>query len=315
MDNWSSDDNSRRSPERRSRPNPRTPIPGRSRSSRPERSSGKTPLSDRETRTSAGRVLITGASGGIGYELAKLFAKDKHDLVLVSRNGDKLEEVARELKAAHGVRCAVFAGDLAVPGSPDALYAEIQKSRIDIDVLVNNAGFGALGVFYKRPVHEQLGMIQLNVTSLAHLTRLFLPQMVARKRGRIVNIASIAAYQPGPFMAVYYATKAFVVSFSEAIANELHGSGVTVTAICPGPTTTGFGKRAGAEKSTLFHKGMTMDAAKVAKIGYEAMKKNKTVVITGGKNKLLALGGRLAPRSLSTNIARSLNEPRSPRTE
>jgi short-subunit dehydrogenase len=271
---------------------------------------GRAPSTGEKTRGSTGRVLITGASGGIGYELAKLFAQDKHDLVLVSRNGDKLEEVARELKAAHGARCAVFAGDLAVPGSPDALYAEIKKSSIDIDVLVNNAGFGALGAFYTRPLREQLDMIQLNVTSLAHLTRLFLPEMVARKRGRIVNIASIAAYQPGPFMAVYYASKAFVVSFSEGIANELHGTGVTVTAICPGPTTTGFGKRAGAEKTTLFRKGMTMDAATVARIGYDGMKKNKTIVITGGKNKLLALGGRLAPRSLTANIARSLNEPR-----
>lgn len=284
-----------------------------------ERSStspGKTPLSDdRRSIRPRNRVLITGASGGIGYELAKLFARDKHDLVLVSRNGDRLEEVARELKAAHGVRCAVFAGDLAAPGSPDALYAEINKSSIEIDILVNNAGFGSLGLFHKRPLQEQLEMIQLNVTSLAHLTRLFLPEMIARKHGRVVNVASIAAYQPGPFMAVYYATKAFVVSFSEAIANELHGTGVTVTAICPGPTTTGFGKRAGAEKSTLFHKGMTMDAATVARIGYDGMKKNKTIVITGGKNKLLALAGRLAPRSLTANIARSLNEPRSPKTD
>jgi len=278
----------------------------------PSQGASKSPSRDRgaDRGASSGRVLITGASGGIGYELAKLFARDKHDLVLVSRNGDKLEQIARELKAAHGVRCAVFAGDLAVPGSPDGLYAEIKKSSIDIDVLVNNAGFGALGLFHKRPLHEQLEMIQLNVTSLAHLTHLFLPQMIARKHGRIVNIASIAAYQPGPFMAVYYATKAFVVSFTEAIANELHGTGVTVTAICPGPTTTGFGKRAGADRSGLFGKGMTMSPAVVALIGYEGMKKNKTIVITGGKNKLLALGGRLAPRSLSANITRSLNEPR-----
>jgi short-subunit dehydrogenase len=286
-------------------------------------SSHETPRTRGESEGSAergrgvkgGRVLVTGASGGIGYELAKLFAGDKHDLVLVSRNGEKLEQVAHEIKNAHGVRCAVFAGDLAVPGSPDALYAEIKKSAIDVEVLVNNAGFGALGPFHKLPLDEQLEMIQLNVTSLAHLTRLFLPDMVARKHGRIVNVASIAAYQPGPFMAVYYATKAFVVSFSEAIANELGGTGVKVTAIVPGPTTTGFGRRAGADKSTLFHKGMTMDAATVARIGYEGMKRNKTIVITGTKNKLLALGGRLAPRRLSAVIARSLNEPRVPKTE
>jgi len=261
-----------------------------------------------------GAVLITGASGGIGYELAKLFARDGHNLLLVSRDGAKLEQVAREIKAAHKVRCTIFAGDLSVPGSPDALYEEIKKAPFDIEVLVNNAGFGSLGPFYQRPLEEQLEMIQLNVTSLAHLTRLVLPEMITRGRGRVVNIASIAAYQPGPFMAVYYATKAFVVSFSEAIANELHGTGVKVTAICPGPTTTGFGKRAGAESSSLFHKGMTMDAPTVARIGYEGMKKNKTVVITGTKNRFLVLVARLAPRRLTANVARSLNEPRARRS-
>ena len=260
-----------------------------------------------------GAVLITGASGGIGYELAKLFAKDGNNLLLVSRNGEKLEEVAREIKAAHKVRCTIFAGDLSVPGSPDALFEEIKKAPYDIEVLVNNAGFGSLGRFHELPLEEQLEMIQLNVTSLAHLTRLVLPEMIARKRGRIVNIASIAAYQPGPFMAVYYATKAFVVSFSEAIANELHRTGVRVTTICPGPTTTGFSTRAGAESSSLFRKNMTMDAATVARIGYEGMLRNKTVVITGGKNRFLAMGARLAPRGLSANIARSLNEPRAKR--
>jgi short-subunit dehydrogenase len=208
------------------------------------------------------------------------------------------------------VRCTIFAGDLAVPGSPDALYAEIKKAPFDIEVLVNNAGFGSLGAFHERPIEEQLEMIQLNVTSLAHLTHLVLPEMVTRGRGRVVNIASVAAYQPGPFMAVYHATKAFVVSFSEAIANELHGTGVKVTAICPGPTVTGFGKRAGTESSTHFSKGMAMGAPEVARIGYEGMKRDKTVVITGGKNRFLVLGSRLAPRRLSANIARSLNEPR-----
>ena len=261
-------------------------------------------------RSTSERVLITGASGGIGYELAKLFARDGHHLVLVSRDGSKLQEVARELKAAHHIHCIVFEGDLSVPGSPDALFEEVKRASADVGILVNNAGFGSLGPFHKLPLENQLRMIQLNVTSLAHLTHLFLPQMIARKRGRIVNIASIAAYQPGPFMAVYYATKAFVVSFSEAIANELHGTGVRVTAICPGPTTTNFGKRAGAEGSALFSKAMTMDAVTVARVGYEGMKKNKTVVVVGWKNKLLAATGRIAPRSLTANVARTLNEPR-----
>jgi short-subunit dehydrogenase len=275
---------------------------------------GKNPRSE-EARSAKDRVLVTGASGGIGYELAKLFARDGHNLVLVARDGAKLQQVARELKAAHHIHCIVFEGDLSVPGSPDALFQEIQKASADVGILVNNAGFGSLGPFHKLPLEDQLQMIQLNVTSLAHLTHLFLPQMIARKRGRIVNIASIAAYQPGPFMAVYYATKAFVVSFSEAIANELHGTGVRVTAICPGPTTTNFGRRAGAEGSALFSKGMTMDAATVARVGYDGMKKNKTVVVVGWKNKILSTAGRLAPRSLTANIARTLNEPRMKRGE
>jgi len=275
----------------------------------PTNAAGKT-TSPADARAAKDRVLITGASGGIGYELAKLFARDGHDLVLVARDGAKLQQVARELKGAHRIHCIVFEGDLSVPGSPDALFQEIQKASADVGILVNNAGFGSLGPFHKLPLDDQLQMIQLNVTSLAHLTHLFLPQMIARRRGRIVNIASIAAYQPGPFMAVYYATKAFVVSFSEAIANELHGTGVRVTAICPGPTTTNFGKRAGAEGSSLFRKEMTMDAATVARVGYEGMKKNKTVVVIGWKNKVLAAAGRVAPRSLTANVARTLNEPR-----
>jgi hypothetical protein len=267
-------------------------------------------MSDTHLVDPPGTVLITGASGGIGYELAKLFARDGHHLLLVSRNGPKLEDVAREIKSKNKVRCTIFAGDLSVPGAPDALYAEIKKASFEVDVLVNNAGFGSLGRFHERPIEEQLEMVQLNVTSLVHLTRLALPEMVARRRGRIVNVASIAAYQPGPLMAVYYATKAFVVSFSEAIANELHATGVRVTAICPGPTRTGFGKRAGAEQSPLLSRGMTMNAAKVARIGYDGMKRNKVVVVTGAKNKFIVVSARLLPRRLTANVARSLNESR-----
>ncbi len=256
------------------------------------------------------RVLITGASGGIGYELAKLFARDGYDLVLVARDGEKLRRVGKELKTTHGVDSIVFAGDLAVPDSPDALFEEVKKASINVGVLVNNAGFGSLGAIYDQPLDEQLQMIQLNVTSLTHLTHLFLPEMITRGRGRIVNVASIAAYQPGPFMAVYYATKAFVVSFTEAIAKELKGTGVRATAICPGPTKTGFGKRAGAESSGLYQNGMAMNAAAVARIGYDGMKKNKVVVITGTKNRMLAFAGRMAPRSLSAEVTRRLNARR-----
>ncbi|UCG52427.1 MAG: SDR family oxidoreductase [Candidatus Latescibacterota bacterium] len=255
-------------------------------------------------------ALVTGASGGIGYELARLIAADGHDLVLVSRNETRLKEVAGELEEAFRVRTALLPKDLAVPDSPEQILAELEKASIEIDVLVNNAGFGTSGPFSQSPLSEQLEMIQLNVTSLVHLTGLLLPRMIERSRGKVVNVSSVAAFQPGPFMAVYYATKSFVLSFSEAIASELEGTGVTVTAVCPGPTVTDFQNRAGTADTNLFRNHMTMDAPAVARIAYEGVKKNKPVVITGAKNKFLAFGNRLVPRSLVVKIARSLNEHR-----
>ncbi len=258
----------------------------------------------------AGTVLVTGASIGLGYELAKLFARDGHDLVLIARNKEKLDSVAAELTSEFGVESRVIVKDLSNPGAPGEIFQELKDAGVDVRFLINNAGFGSLGHFYERPLEEQLGMIQVNVTTLAHLTRLFLPNMVENKNGHVVNIASVAAYQPGPFMAVYYASKAFVVSFSEAVANELKGTGVYVTVVNPGPTLTEFHKRAGVESSTLFSRRMTMDAPTVARIAYKGIKNKKTVVTTGAKNKLLIFSNRLAPRSVVTNVARSLNEPR-----
>jgi short-subunit dehydrogenase len=269
----------------------------------------------------AGTVLVTGASIGIGYELARRFARDGyelarrfardgHNLVLVARNKEKLESAAAEFKSEHGVDSRVITKDLSDPTAPAEIFRELEDASVDIRYLINNAGFGSLGPFHERPIDEQIGMIQVNVMALAHLTRLFLPRMVENKNGHVANIASVAAYQAGPFMATYYATKAFVVSFSEAIANELKGTGVYVTVINPGPTVTEFHKRAGVESSTLFSRRMTMDVTTVAQIAYDGIKAKKTVVTAGAKNKLLIFSTRLAPRSVTANVARSLNEPR-----
>jgi short-subunit dehydrogenase len=252
-------------------------------------------------------ALITGASGGIGYELAKLFARDHHNLVLVARSADKLARVATELQA-HGVTVKTVALDLAAPPAPKFLFDQLQREGITTDILVNNAGFGAFGDFAQMPEQEILGQIQLNISALTELTRLFLPPMVQRRSGRIMNVASTAAFQPGPLLAVYYATKAYVLSFSEAIANELRGSGVTVTCFCPGATHTGFAKRAGTEKSRLFKQLGAMNAEKVALDGYRAVMEGRGVAISGAHNWLVAQSTRFAPRKMVTAISRWVAE-------
>lgn len=251
-------------------------------------------------------ALITGASGGIGYELAKLFARDRYNLVLVARNGEKLEQVGDELRS-FGIQARTVVLDLAVPGSPRALYDQLQSDGVEADILVNNAGFGAFGEFAQMPEGEIIGQIELNITSLTQLTKLFLPSMISRRNGRILNVASTAGFQPGPLMAVYYATKAYVISFSEAIANELAGSGVTVTCLCPGATHTGFAHRAGIQESRLFRFG-AMSAEIVARDGYRALMKGRTLMISGVQNWLVAQSTRLAPRRMVTAISRWVAE-------
>jgi short-subunit dehydrogenase len=251
-------------------------------------------------------VLITGASGGIGYELAKLFAGDHHNLILVARSADRLAEVATELQT-HGITVKTFALDLEQSVAPKFLFDQLQGQTIDI--LVNNAGFGAFGKFAQMPEEEILGQINVNITALTSLTRLFLPAMVTRRSGRIMNVASTAGFQAGPLMAVYYATKAYVISFSEAIANELKDSGVTVTCFCPGATHTGFAGRAGNDKSRLFKKLGAMPADKVALDGYRALMEGRTLAISGAHNWLVAQSTRLAPRKLVTAISRWISEP------
>ncbi len=251
-------------------------------------------------------ALITGASGGIGYELAKLFARDHHNLVLVARSADKLAQVATELQT-HGVTVKTIALDLTTPPAPQFLFDQLQREGIAIDILVNNAGFGMYGEFAQMPEAEILGQIDLNIRALTELTRLFLPPMLARRHGRIMNVASTAAFQPGPLLAVYYATKAYVLSFSEAIANELRHTGVTVTCFCPGATHTDFAQRAGVSNSRLFKLG-AMSAANVALDGYRAVMEGRTLAISGAHNWLVAQGTRFAPRKMVTAISRWVAE-------
>ena len=253
-------------------------------------------------------ALITGASGGIGYELAKLFARDRYNLVLVARSGDKLNQLASELQGEFGISVKTVALDLIAPPAARFLFDQLQREGISVDVLVNNAGFGGFGEFAAMSEGEILGQIQLNVTALTHLTRLFLPAMLAGRSGKIMNVASTAAFQPGPLMAVYYATKAYVLSFSEALANEVAGSGVVVSCFCPGATDTGFAKRAGTENSRLFRKLRPMNVETVARDGYRGLMAGRTVVISGAQNWLVAESVRFAPRKLVTAISRWVAE-------
>ena len=254
-------------------------------------------------------ALITGASFGIGQELAGIFAREGHNLVLVARTADKLRQLASELEKAHGTRSLILASDLAAPGAAAYVHDQTSRADITVDVLVNNAGFGQFGLFAENDLEECMQQIQLNITTLTHLTRLYLPEMLARKSGRILNVASTAAFQPGPLMAVYYATKAYVLHFSEAIANELQGSGVTVTCLCPGPTVTEFHKRANMLSSRMLQFG-AMDARTVAEDGYLALIAGKPVAISGFRNWLLAQSVRFSPRRLVIAIARKLQETR-----
>ncbi len=253
-------------------------------------------------------VLVTGASGGIGYELAKLFARDHYNLVLVARSTERLNRVASEFQSEFGVTVKTLALDLAAPPATKFLFEQLQREGVAVDVLVNNAGFGGFGEFAGMPEEEILGQIQLNVVALTYLTRLFLPAMLARGSGKVMNVASTAAFQPGPLMAVYYATKAYVLSFTEALANEVAGSGVVVSCFCPGATDTGFAKRAGTEESRLFKKLRPMNAEAVARDGYRGLMAGRTVVISGVQNWLVAKSVRFAPRKMVTAISRWVAE-------
>ncbi len=249
-------------------------------------------------------ALITGASSGIGLELARLFAADKADLVLVARSEGRLRELAQELKEKHQTRCTIIAADLGKPSAGAAIAGHLESEKIAVDVLVNNAGYGTYGPFASNPMEPELQMIQVNVLALTELTRRLLPGMIQRRHGRILNVASTAAFQPGPLMAVYYATKAYVLSFTEALANELKGTGVTATALCPGPTASGFQAVAKMQGSRLVHGKRMPDSASVARAGYRAMKAGRTVYIPGFGNWVMAGSVRFAPRKMVTSMVR-----------
>lgn len=244
-------------------------------------------------------ALITGASSGIGYELTKLFAHDEYNLVLVARNQQKLTHLADELKAKYAISVKIISKDLSVASAPEEIYSELQHESIEIDALVNNAGFAVYGEFSETDLAAELQLLQVNMVSLTHLTKLFLPSMLKKRSGKILNVASTAAFQPGPLMATYYASKAYVLWFSEALADELHETGVSVTALCPGPTESGFRKAAHMEDSKLFS-NQVMGTQTVARIGYRGLMTNKTIVIPGLRNKILAEIVRLFPRKMVT---------------
>jgi short-subunit dehydrogenase len=254
-------------------------------------------------------ALVTGASGGIGEELARLFAADGHDLVLVARSQDKLARLSAELEGKHGVRARVLASDLARAAAPQEIFEELQGAGVSVDALVNNAGIGSYGLFAETDLKSELELLQINVVALTHLSKLFLPGMIARRRGYLLNVASTAAFQPGPLMAVYYASKAYVLSLSEALANECEGTGVRISALCPGPTETGFVAAAGMGDSKLFDRAV-MDARTVAVAGYRGLLAGKAIVIPGLRNNLLARSIGFFPRGLVTKVVRGIQEKR-----
>jgi short-subunit dehydrogenase len=252
-------------------------------------------------------ALITGASGGIGADLAESFARHGHDLILVARTAEKLDEVGGRAAASHGIQFHAIVADLSEPAGARRVIEIVSERAMQVDVLVNNAGVGTVGPFATSDPDRQMRMIQLNVATPTFLTRQLLPGMIARRRGGVLNVASTAAFQPGPLMSVYYASKAYLLSFSEALANEVGGTGVTVTCLCPGPTHTGFVEAAEMQGSRLFNSFAVMRSRDVADAGYEGFATGKRLVVPGVMNKLVAQSARFSPRGLVLQITRRLN--------
>jgi len=253
-------------------------------------------------------ALITGASNGIGLELAKVHASKGGDLVLVARNKSKLDELKTELESQYKVSVYTIGKDLSANNSAQEVYDETTKQNIQIDYLINNAGFGDFGMFVETEWNKELQMINLNITTLTQFTKLYLQDMVKRKSGKIMNVASTAAFQSGPTMAVYYATKAYVLSFSEAVDNEVRDNAVTITTLCPGATESGFQAVAAMEESALV-KGKKLPSAKVvAEYGYASMMKGKTVAIQGLMNWIMANSVRFTPRAIVVKLTRKIQD-------
>jgi short-subunit dehydrogenase len=253
-------------------------------------------------------ALVTGASAGIGKEIARVLAAD-HDLVLSARRVEELTALADELRAT-GAECRVVPADLADPAGPQALFDGIESAGRPLDVLVNNAGFGDFGAFGGADLAKLIRMVQVNCTALTELTHRFVPGMVARGRGMVLNVGSVAGFQPGPLMAVYYATKAYVNSLSQALSNELAGTGVTVTCLCPGPTHTEFAAAAGRSEKQSFSVSRRMTAREVAEAGVAAMKRGQVLLVPGLGNKLLIAAERFAPRGAVVKAVRWMQQKR-----
>jgi short-subunit dehydrogenase len=252
-------------------------------------------------------ALVTGASAGLGLEFARLFAADKHDVILVARRKDRLEELADQLTRQHGIQAHVIAADLMKPDAAAQLVDAVGKLRVEVEFLVNNAGFGYTSRFVESDLDRQLGMLQVNIMVLTALCRAFVPPMVQRGHGRVLNIGSTAGCQPGPFMAAYYASKAYVNSFTEALAYELKGTGVTATLSCPGATATEFSAVAGNDKSRLFAMG-AMPGSVVARQAYKAMHAGKRMKVHGALNKFTVFSVRVTPRPVVNAVAAALNK-------
>ena len=255
-------------------------------------------------------ALVTGASAGIGKELAGRFAAGGHDLILTARRADDLRQLADELTRAHAAACHVLPADLADPAAPRQLFDDLTARGLVTDVLVNNAGFGVYGPFAEADPDRLLDMVRVNVLALTHLTRLVLPGMIERGRGRVLNVASTAAFQPGPLMAGYYATKAFVLSLSEALSEEVKGTGVTVTCLCPGPTRTEFVDRAGMEGVAIFDSPGVMAAGPVADLGYRATMRGQRVAVPGVLNWLGTVGAKFVPRVVLLPVVKRIQAKR-----
>ncbi len=246
-------------------------------------------------------VLITGASGGIGKELANRFVKDSYNMVLVARSEGKLEELAKEYGEGYGVQVTVYAKDVSLPGVAEEIASDLKKKGITVDYLVNNAGFGLYGEFLETQLEQEMNMIDVNIKALTIMTKLFLPDMVKRCRGGVMNVASVGAFYPGPLMSVYFATKAYVLSFTEALENELSGTAVTVTALCPGPTATGFTGRAELGSSKLYKSGV-MEVGEVADEAYRDFLRGKTLIIPGAVHRFITSLPRLLPRKVMARL-------------
>jgi short-subunit dehydrogenase len=254
-------------------------------------------------------TLVTGASGGIGLDLAECFARDGYDLVLTARGEGALQQAAGKLAGQYGVKVAIVALDLGQPGGGKRLAGEIKQRGIEIDVVVNNAGYGHAGALTSSDLETQLGMIDLNDRALVELTYLYWDRMLANKRGGVLNVASTASFQPGPLMAVYYASKAFVLSFSEALWEEARDTGVHVSCLCPGPTASKFRERAGTGKTRLAKVSKVMPSMEVAEQGYRGFVTNKRVVITGARNATMARLAPFMPRATLLKMVRNIQSP------